>query len=86
MWYGFSGAGAQALVPVPVERVKEIQQMNAKGKMPNELVEVNLVAKPAGIEYTNGAGEGSLTRFEKEDRHKKKRKKRKPPRAHHNRT
>ena len=86
MWYGFSGAGAQALVPVPVERVKEIQQMNLQGKMPDELMEVNVVAKPNRLEYTNGAGEGSLTRFEKEERHKKKKKKRKPPRSHHNRS
>jgi len=86
MWYGFSGAGAQALVPVPVERVKEIQQMNSTGKMPDELMELHVVAKPNRLEYTNGAGEGSLTRFEKEERHKKKKKKRKPHRGHHNRS
>ena len=85
MWYGFSGSGAQSLVPVPVERVMEIQQMNSKGKMPDELMGVIVAAKPQRLEYTNGAGEGSLTRFEKEERHKKKKKKRKPHRGHQNR-
>ncbi|RLD50394.1 MAG: hypothetical protein DRI97_17100 [Bacteroidetes bacterium] len=86
MWYGFSGSAAQALVPVPVERVKEIQQMNSREIVPDELVEVNVVIKPDRLEYTNGAGQGSLTRFEKERRPKKKKKKHRPPRGHHNRS
>jgi cell fate regulator YaaT (PSP1 superfamily) len=80
MWYGFSGSGAQALVPVPVERVTDIQEMNARGKQPEELVDVREAIKSEGLEYTNGAGQGSLTRFENGQPRKKKKKKRRPPR------
>lgn len=80
MWYGFSGSAAQALVPVPVERVSEIQEMNSRGKMPDDIIEVKETVIPDRLEYTNGAGQGSLTRFEKEHP-KKKKKKRRPPRS-----
>lgn len=79
MWFGYGGGGAQALVPVPVDRVKEIRELNRKGQVPDELIEINLGPLTKGIEYTNGAGEGSLTRFEK-SQPKKKKKRRRPPR------
>ncbi|MEN8201215.1 MAG: regulatory iron-sulfur-containing complex subunit RicT [Bacteroidota bacterium] len=83
MWYGISGSAAQALIPVSVERVNEIQEMNSRGKLPDELAEAMDAVKPDRLEYTNGAGQGSLTRFEK-GQTKKKKKKRKPPRSHRN--
>jgi cell fate regulator YaaT (PSP1 superfamily) len=76
MWYSTSREGGQALVPVPVERVTEIQAMNRQGKEPNELINIPIVERPVTLEYTNGAGQGSLTRFEKENSKKKKKKKR----------
>lgn len=79
MWYGLGGTGAQALVPVPAERVAEIQAMNKQGKVPDELIEMEVTLKSEILEYTNGVGQGSLTRFEKEKSRKKKRKNR-PPR------
>lgn len=85
MWYGSSGSAAQALVPVPVERVLEIQEMNSRGELPDDLVETMGGLKPDRLEYTNGAGQGSLTRFEK-GQAKKKKKKRRPPRSHRNRS
>jgi len=85
MWYGFSGSAAQALIPVPVERVLEIQEMNSRGDLPEELVEVMDGLNADRLEYTNGAGQGSLTRFET-GHSKKKKKKRRPPRSHRNRT
>jgi cell fate regulator YaaT (PSP1 superfamily) len=81
MWYGFSGSAAQALVPVPVERVSEIQEMNSRGEQPEELVEILSSVKADRLEYTNGAGQGSLTRFEKGQPKKKKKKRRRPPRS-----
>jgi len=81
MWYGFSGSAAQALVPVPVERVSEIQEMNSRGKLPDEIVEVLDPINTDRLEYTNGAGQGSLTRFEKEQSKKKQQKRRRPPRS-----
>ncbi len=84
MWYGYEGSGAQSLVPVPVERVKVIMAMNRKDKSPENLIELTQTGSNLTLEYTDAAGEGSLTRFEKEKpgRHKNK-KKRRPPK--HNR-
>ena len=76
MWYSTSREGGQALIPVPVERVSEIQAMNRQGKEPDELINVPIVERPVTLEYTNGAGQGSLTRFEKENSKKRKKKKR----------
>jgi cell fate regulator YaaT (PSP1 superfamily) len=79
MWYGYDGGGGQAMVPVPAERVTEIIEMNRKGKLPDELVEIKTVKETKPLEYTDGAGVESLTRFEN-SRSKKKKKKRRPPR------
>jgi cell fate regulator YaaT (PSP1 superfamily) len=79
MWYGIGG-GAQAMVPVPAERVAEVQAMNRQGKVPDELIEIAITLKTEKLEYTNGAGQGSLTRFEKEKYSKKKKKKKRPGR------
>jgi cell fate regulator YaaT (PSP1 superfamily) len=80
LWYGTGDAGGQALIPVPAERVVEIQAMNKNGKIPDELVEINISEKKEGLEYTNGAGQESLTRFENEKSRKKKKKR--PNRNH----
>jgi cell fate regulator YaaT (PSP1 superfamily) len=84
MWYGFGGGG-QALVPVPVERVAEVQKMNRLGKIPDELIEITITLKSDKLEYTNGAGQESLTRFEKE-RSRKKRRKNRPHRNQRNKS
>jgi hypothetical protein len=81
MWFGYEGGGSQALVPVPVERVAEIRELNKNGQLPDELIQTSHVTRPGRLEYTDGAGEGSLTRFEKGNP-KKKKKKRRPPRNH----
>lgn len=85
MWYGVEGSASQALVPVPVERVTEIRELNKRGQVPDELIEISRAIRTESIQYTNGAGEGSLTRFEKGPS-KKKKKKRRPPRNHPPRT
>lgn len=81
MWFGHEGGGAQALVPVPIDRVIEIRELNSKGKVPEELIQTSKSPIADRLEYTDGAGKGSLTRFEKENPRKKK-KKRRPPRNH----
>jgi hypothetical protein len=53
--------------------------MNKRGEFPDELCESMALKEERNLEYTNGAGEGSLTRFEK-NRPKQKKKKRRPPR------
>jgi cell fate regulator YaaT (PSP1 superfamily) len=80
MWYANAEGGGQALVPVPAERVAEIQSMNKNGEIPDELIELSIPDAPERLEYTNGAGQGSLTRFERE----KSRKKKKKQRSHRN--
>ncbi len=78
LWYGYEGGGGKALVPVPVERVNEILEMNRDGKLPDELIEYSAIEEKKALEYTDGAGEESLTRFES-GRPRKKKKKRRPP-------
>lgn len=79
MWYGTGDGGGQALIPVPAERVLEVQTMNRNGKIPDELIEITIPDGPERLEYTNGAGQGSLTRFEKE-KFRKRKKRQRPPR------
>ncbi|MCK4746019.1 MAG: hypothetical protein KAT15_03250 [Bacteroidales bacterium] len=79
MWYAYEGGGAHALVPVPAERVSEIREMNRRGNIPDELMETISDTRKGSLEYTNGAGQGSLTRFER-GQPKRKKKKRRPPR------
>jgi len=76
MWFGTTEGGGQALIPVPAERVSEIQAMNRNGKVPEELIEFTIPDRPERLEYTNGAGQESLTRFEREKSRKKKKKQR----------
>ena len=81
MWYSYSGSGTQALLPVPVERVKEILEMNNREQFPESLLESPGLSAAEKLEYTNGAGQGSLTRFDKSKQKKKRKNKRRPPRS-----
>ena len=66
------------LVPVSVERVLLIQQMNKEGKKPDQLQDVRFQQKEdaASLSFENVVGQDSLTRFDmKNNRKKKKRKK-----------
>jgi len=64
MW--FSYPMAENWVPLPISRVKEIQQMNKDGVIPPDLGEiVEVEAKPAKIlDYENVVGQDSLTRLD----------------------
>ena len=79
MWYSYAGSNSQALIPVPVERVKEIRGLNNRGQVAEELLSMSVRADSRTMEYTSGMVEDSLTRFEK-GKPGKKRKKRRPPR------
>ena len=78
MWFGYVDSGAQTLVPVPVERVDAIRKMNDQGQVPDDLLDDFHTPKENPIGYTDGAGEESLTRFEKNTLRKKKKKRRGP--------
>lgn len=79
MWFGYSESGAHTLVPVPVERVVEVRKMNQQGQVPEDLTDQDFGKRENILGYTDGAGEESLTRFEKGPSRKRK-KKRKGPR------
>lgn len=79
MWYSYDGGNSQALIPVPVERVKEIRGLNNRGEAVEELISTSARNSSRTPEYNSGMVEDSLTRFEKGMQGKKK-KKRRPPR------
>ena len=75
MW--FSYPREESWIPLPLDRVKEIQQMNRDGVIPPDLGEVvEIETKPVKVlDYENVVGQDSLTRLD-ENRNKKKNKNR----------
>ncbi|HUH73935.1 MAG TPA: regulatory iron-sulfur-containing complex subunit RicT [Chitinophagales bacterium] len=62
--------------PIPIDKVKEILEMNKLGKKPNDLLEVAQVQeKPDTIEYVDLVGQVSLKSLEKTEKRTKKKKK-----------
>ena len=77
MW--FSYPREESWIPVPITRVKEIQQMNKDGVVPEDLgvvVEVETIPVKA-FDYENVVGQDSLTRLDERRNLKKKNKNRK---------
>lgn len=69
MWYSFDPGHAVNMTAVPVERVKEIIQINKRGKAVDRLVhKTDEIVEEVG--YMNAVGQESLTRFDdkKKDR------------------
>lgn len=83
MWYAFDPEVPINITPVPVERVKYIIALNAKGINPKSLLNDELNAKEVkksedkSIGYENDAGKHNIERFEQKDNPKKKFKKKK---------
>ncbi|WP_225307240.1 PSP1 domain-containing protein [Adhaeribacter soli] len=75
MWFGFKGDNNWH--PVPVGRVREIQEMNSKGQQPESLVEV--VKEPTTKELLAAQLEGNLERLDEKFKPKNKKKKKKKP-------
>ncbi|MCB9012697.1 MAG: hypothetical protein H6539_01515 [Bacteroidales bacterium] len=79
-WYALNRETGSSIIPVPVERVTEIIEINKKGEVPENLVLASETVS-VDISYQNDVGQDSLTRFdEKKSQHrrKKKRKNRNP--------
>jgi len=77
MW--FSYPKEESWIPLPLTRVKEIQQMNREGVIPADLgVVVEVETKPVKVlDYENVVGQDSLTRLdERRNQNKKKNKNR----------
>ncbi len=67
MWYSFDASHAANLVPVPVDRVQEIINLNRRGKVVERLVEKE-AETVEDMGYMNPVGQESLTRFDKQNK------------------
>jgi cell fate regulator YaaT (PSP1 superfamily) len=76
MW--FSYPMEESWIPLTIQRVKEIQQQNKEGVIPEDLGEiVEVETQPVkALDYENVVGQDSLTRLDERSRNKKKNKNR----------
>ena len=88
MW--FSYPNEENWIPLEINRVKEIQQLNKNGIKPQDLkdeaVELNKPVIAKILDYENVVGQDSLTRMDEKDNKRKKnnRNKRKPQQSNQN--
>jgi len=75
MW--FSYPGEESWIPLTIEKVKEIQQKNKEGVIPEDLGEIiEPETQPVkALDYENVVGQDSLTRLDDKSKSKKKKKK-----------
>jgi len=81
MWYSFDRDNVVNITPVPIDRVKEIIELNNKGQKVEALIDIT-VLEEGPLDYKNVVGQESLTRF---DEKKKKRRKKKSNKFANNR-
>lgn len=78
-WYALDGPAPTGMVSVPVERVKEVMDMNRQGKRPQNLIppegEAMSPASQRASQYDDILGQDSLTRFDKPKTEKSKHRK-----------
>ncbi|HAF29835.1 MAG TPA: hypothetical protein DCG75_12395 [Bacteroidales bacterium] len=86
MWYTFDPVNMVNFTPVPVERVREIVELNKKGKKVDVLIDLSNVVIEGTLDFKNEVGQDSLTRFDDQKPKKKKNRnnKRKRPRNEKN--
>jgi len=73
MWYSFDRENVVNITPVPVDRVKEIIELNQKGQKVDALIDITLLEE-RGLDYKNVVGQESLTRFDEKKGKRRKRK------------
>ncbi len=73
MYFTPDKEGRGVRVELPVERVKEILEMNRRGDIPERAVDSDYGHKERGMSYSDGVGEDSLSRFDEKRSGKKKR-------------
>jgi cell fate regulator YaaT (PSP1 superfamily) len=78
-WYSVqNNESASSLIPVPVNKVKEILQMNSSGKRPDKLIsETSQTEKKVDETFQNMAGQENINRFDKTETRKRKKNSRK---------
>ena len=75
LWYSFCKESSENLIPVTVDRVKEIIEINQNGESVESLVEVKESLKD-GYTFENDVGQESADRFNKKSKNSKKKKSR----------
>ncbi len=75
-WYGFERENASNMIPVPVERVREIIRTNREGKKVAALIE-EVFSKSHKLDFHNDIVKDDLTRFDTKKTKSKRKKKRK---------
>lgn len=76
MWYSYEDA-PETFIPLTVEKVKEIMEMNAQGKKPADLQGHQIVQQNEDlIDYENVVGQDSISRFDDKKRNNKNKKQR----------
>lgn len=79
MW--FSYPNEETWIPLEIDRVREIQQMNREGRKPEDLkdeaVEIEPVQVSRILDYENVVGQDSITRLDEKSGNKKKKKRNK---------
>ena len=79
MWYSYTEE-PDNFIPLPIDRVKEVMEMNKNGIKPEELAEKITVVKEKKLDFENVVGQDSLTRFDKKkSKNKNHRRKKKIP-------
>lgn len=78
MWYSYNNnkESNTDLIPIPVERVREIMKLNKEGKKVNELVAETQVQPAKPLDFNNVVGQDSLTRFEEKRKNEGKKRRR----------
>jgi cell fate regulator YaaT (PSP1 superfamily) len=74
-WYGFEKDSTSNLIPVPVERVREIIRLNQQGKKVKYLIDPGSVREER-VDFQDDVGKDSLTRFDDTTSRSKKKKRR----------
>jgi cell fate regulator YaaT (PSP1 superfamily) len=79
IWYSYEGE-ADVFIPLSVERVKDVMEMNKKGEFPETLALEPEKNKPTEkkFDFENVVGQDSLTRFDKKTGPRSNQKKRHP--------
>jgi len=80
-WYSAqSGEAAPTLVPIPVQKVKEILRMNSAGKRADKMVmETQQPREKEQETFQNMAGQESISRFDKKEPSRKRKKSSRKP-------
>lgn len=85
MTYSTAPHMPQNLVEISLDRAKEVIEMNKQGKKPDDLLDENTRQTAPVIDFATSVGEGSLTRFDAQNKRKKKKNKRKNRYRNHDR-